>query len=90
MRLSLVTRLARGESLSITRLAEGLPMTRQAVTKHLRVLEEAGVVSGERRGREQVWSLQNEALRDAQRYLDSIARQWADTLGRLKVFAEKR
>ena len=89
VRLSLVTRLARGESLSITRLTSGLPITRQAVTKHLRVLEEAGLVSGARQGREQVWALKPEGLREAQRYLDIIDRQWSEALGRLKQFVEK-
>ena len=88
VRLTLVTRLAGGESLSITRLTAGLPISRQAVTKHLRVLNEAGVVSGERQGREQVWQLKPEALRDAQRYLDVISGHWGDALKRLKMFVE--
>ncbi len=89
VRLSLVTRLARGESLSITRLTTGLPITRQAVTKHLRVLEDAGLIAGTKQGREQVWELKPEGLREAQRYLDIIDRQWSEALGRLKAFVEK-
>ena len=89
VRLSLVTRLARGESLSIARLTAGLPITRQAVTKHLRVLEDAGLITGARQGREQVWELKPEGLREAQRYLGIIDRQWVEALGRLKTFVEK-
>ncbi|MGZ4816557.1 MAG: ArsR/SmtB family transcription factor [Terriglobales bacterium] len=88
--LSLVARLARGESLSITRLSAGLPMTRQAVTKHLRVLEDAGLISGARQGREQLWELKPDALREAQQYLETISRQWGDALGRLKTFVEEK
>ena len=89
VRLSLVTRLARGESLSITHLSTGLPITRQAVTKHLRVLEEAGIVSGMKHGREQLWELKPEAIRGAQHYLEAINRQWRDALARLKAFVEE-
>ncbi len=89
-RLSLVTRLSRGESLSITRLTAGLPMTRQAVTKHLRVLEDAGLIAGSRHGREQLWELQPEAVHEAQHYLETISRQWSEALGRLKAFVEEQ
>jgi DNA-binding transcriptional ArsR family regulator len=88
VRLSLVARLSRGEPLSITRLSEGLPITRQAVTKHLHVLENAGVVSGERSGREQMWSLQPKSLDEAQRCLEIIGKQWEEALGRLKAMVE--
>lgn len=89
VRLSLVARLSRGEPLSITTLSEGLPITRQAVTKHLHVLEEAGLVSAEKAGREQMWTLETKSLDEAQRCLEIISRQWSDALGRLKAFVEK-
>ena len=89
LRLTLVARLSQGESLSITRLAEGLPITRQAVTKHLHVLEDAGLVRGERRGREQRWALDPASLMQAQRYISAIAKQWGDALGRLKAYVEE-
>ncbi len=89
VRLSLVARLAGGEPLSITRLSDGLPITRQAVTKHLHVLEEAGLVSGEKNGREQMWTLEPRSLDDAQRCLKIISEQWSAALGRLKNFVEK-
>lgn len=90
VRLSLVARLSRGAPLSISRLAEGLPITRQAVTKHLHVLEQAGLVRGERSGREQRWELQAASLAEARRYLDIITKQWGDALERLKAFVEEK
>ena len=88
VRLLLVARLSRGEPLSISRLSEGLPITRQAVTKHLLVLSGAGLVASERRGREQQWALKPNGIRDAERYLAIISKQWGDALGRLKAFVE--
>lgn len=90
VRLTLITRLSRRTPLSITRLADGLPMTRQAVTKHLRVLEHAGLVRCRKSGREQHWELNEAPLHDARQYLDSISQQWACALQRLKAFAEQR
>ena len=90
VRLSLVTRLSQGESLSITRLAGGLPITRQAITKHLHVLEQAGLVRCARSGREQRWALEPASLTEARRYLDMITQEWGDALGRLKAFVEEK
>ena len=87
-RLRLVARLAAGEPLSITRLSTGTRMTRQAVTKHLHVLEKAGVARGHRRGREHFWELNPAQLREARRQLDQIAGQWDDALARLKASVE--
>jgi DNA-binding transcriptional ArsR family regulator len=88
-RLSLVARLSGGEPLSITRLASGTQVTRQAITKHLHILEEAGVVKGFRQGREQLWELERRRLDQARRSLDTIARQWDGALARLKALVEE-
>ncbi len=88
-RLSLVGRLASGPPQSIARLAEGSTLTRQAITKHLRVLEAAGVVQSVRAGRENLFSFLPEPLRDVRSYLDQVSAQWDDALGRLKTFVEK-
>lgn len=87
-RLELVARLCGGEPLSITQLAAGAGMTRQAITKHLHVLETAGVVHSARRGREQLWELAPHQLAEARRCLDQIASQWESALGRLRDFVE--
>ncbi len=63
-------------------------MTRQAISKHLRVLEGVGLVENVRAGRESLFALRPEPIEDARRYLDVVARQWDDALGRLKVFVE--
>jgi DNA-binding transcriptional ArsR family regulator len=88
-RLRLAARLGAHGPLSITRLAAGTTISRQAVTKHLRVLEGAGLARATRRGREQLWELEPEPLDDARRALDHISAQWDSALGRLKVFVEE-
>jgi DNA-binding transcriptional ArsR family regulator len=87
-RLRLVSRLSSGGPASISRLTDGSGVTRQAVTKHLRVLSRAGLVRARRRGRESLWRLQPERLDEAQRSLDLIARQWDHALSKLKAFVE--
>jgi DNA-binding transcriptional ArsR family regulator len=87
-RLHLLARLGRAGPQSITQLAAGLPVTRQAVTKHLRSLEAVGLARGRRRGRERVWALEPERLDEAQRYLDMISEQWDAAIGRLRGFLE--
>jgi DNA-binding transcriptional ArsR family regulator len=87
-RLAMLAKLANGEPQSISRLTEGIDLTRQAVTKHLRVLEEAGMVRSTRVGRESHFSLRPKPLDDVRDYLDTVSRQWDDALARLKAFAE--
>jgi DNA-binding transcriptional ArsR family regulator len=87
-RLELVARLCGGEPLSITQLASGARVTRQAITKHLHVLKEAGLVRDARRGREQLWELEPRQLQQARQCLDQIANQWESALGRLGDFVE--
>lgn len=75
--------------MSITRLTAGSRVTRQAVTKHLRVLEEAGLARSTRRGRESIWQLEQRRLHGARRYLEFISMQWDDALERLRAFVEE-
>jgi DNA-binding transcriptional ArsR family regulator len=63
-------------------------VSRQAITKHLDELSAAGLVRGNRRGRERIWHLEPKRLTDAHEYLDRISRQWDDALERLKSFVE--
>lgn len=83
-RLGLVSRLSDRGPMSITRLAAGSTLTRQAITKHLRVMERAGLVRNARRGRESVWRVAPERLDAARRYLEVISRQWDEALERLR------
>lgn len=88
-RLAIVARLCKGGPLSIAKLAEGSEITRQAVTKHLHVLSDAGLVRGTRDGRESVWELRPRRLDDARRLLDRISTQWDDAIERLRDYVER-
>lgn len=87
-RLRLVSRLCDDGPMSITKLTAGSKITRQAISKHLRVMEEACLVHSTRHGRESVWRLDQQRLEDARRYLDLISKQWDHALGRLREFVE--
>ena len=87
-RLRLVSRLCDGGPMSIARLTEGSHVTRQAITKHLRVMEGSGLVRCTRKGRESVWQLNQRRLEHARRYLDGISKQWDQALVRLREFVE--
>ena len=88
-RLTLLMKLGDGSLLSITRLTEGTSLTRQAVTKHLRVLQAAGFVRGVRQGRESLFQLERKPFTEARDALDAISRQWDDALARLKAHVEE-
>lgn len=90
LRLGLVGRLADGEARSLVSLSAGAGMTRQAVAKHLVVLEQAGVVARSRVGRESRFALRPEAVDAARDHLDRISAQWDAALGRLRAFVEDR
>lgn len=87
-RLRLILRLSSAGPGSITQLSAKAAVSRQAITKHLRVLSRAGLVRSTRRGRERVWDLETSRLADAHEYLDRISRQWDKALDRLKLFVE--
>ena len=87
-RLQIVSRLCEAGPLSIARLTEGTRVSRQAITKHLHALDRAGLVRGERSGREQVWALRPEKLADAQLYLNRISQRWEEVLSRLQAYVE--
>jgi DNA-binding transcriptional ArsR family regulator len=88
-RLALVSRLGGSGPLSITRLTDETKVTRQAVTKHLEILARAGLVRGERQGRQRLWVVEGQKLEEARRYLDQISKQWDDALQRLAAFVEQ-
>ena len=87
-RLSLLTRLSDGQGRSIVDLSSDAGMTRQAVTKHLHVLEGAGLVAATRVGRESRYVLRPEPVMRARTYLDTVSAQWDQALGRLKAMVE--
>ncbi|WP_156807892.1 ArsR/SmtB family transcription factor [Henriciella marina] len=85
-RLAIVERLSDGQSRSISELALGAGMSRQAVTKHLRALETAGLVANDRIGRESRYTLDPRKLDDLASYLQSVSRHWDEAISRLKAF----
>jgi DNA-binding transcriptional ArsR family regulator len=88
-RLLLIAKLANGQMLSIVQLTDGIQLTRQAITKHLRVLESVGIVRSIRSGRESLFELDLKPIAELRDYLDLIAEQWDRTPSRLKTFVER-
>jgi len=87
-RLVLLAQLSDGAPRSISALSAGSDLTRQAVTKHLRVLEKAGLVASVRVGRESRFEFRPEPVADARSYLDTVSAQWDTALARLRAFVE--
>ena len=88
-RLTLVAKLCKQGPLSIARLSDGTGVTRQAITKHLHTLADAGLVHGTRCGRERIWELETKRLDKARQCLDQISDQWDMAIARLQAFVEE-
>lgn len=89
-RLRVVLLLGGDGPASIARLTAGTNVTRQAVTKHLHVLEDAGLVQSSRMGRESVWQLNPAQLDEARGCLSEISEEWDEALARLRTLVEER
>jgi DNA-binding transcriptional ArsR family regulator len=87
-RLALLARLYGGRRRSISELTEGSKLTRQAITKHLRVLERARVVHSVRMGRENLFEFDPQPMEEMKAYLERVSAQWDRPLVRLKAFVE--
>ena len=88
-RLKLVAKLCGGEPRSISQLTEGSRLTRQVITKHLRVLEGVGIVRCVRAGRERLFEFDPEPIGEMKEYLNFVSAQWDQALSRLKAFVEE-
>src|SRR5690349_23663607 len=88
-RLSVVRRLGTGGALSATALSDGAKVTRQAIVKHLQVLEGAGLVTHEKRGREVLYALDTGRLEQARSFLDSVSASWDRAIERLRLLVEE-
>jgi DNA-binding transcriptional ArsR family regulator len=88
-RLRIVARLCGRGPMSIVRLADGARISRQAITKHLQALEQAGLARSFRMGRESIWELRTKRLSEVRRYLRQISHDWDAALGRLRAFVEE-
>jgi DNA-binding transcriptional ArsR family regulator len=87
-RLELVSRLSSGAPRSISQLSDGLFLTRQGVTKHLKILESAGIVASRRVGREQQFVFSPASIEEVTDYLEKVSEQWDEAINRLKAFVE--
>lgn len=87
-RLRIVTRLCDGGPCSTSEVAEVIPVSRQATTKHLLLLESAGLVSSHRSGRERIWRMRPAPLADASEYLSKLSQRWDRALDRLRAHVE--
>ena len=88
-RLSLVAKLSGGQPRSISQLTRGSRLTRQAITKHLRVLENAAIVRNIRSGRESLFEFDPQPMEEIKEYLDLVSEQWDQALSRLRSFVER-
>lgn len=88
VRLAMVARLSTDGPLPTIRLKQGVALSRQAVTKHLRLLEDVGLVHSRRVGRDRLWQIETQRLCAVRKYLDQISAQWDATLERLRRFVE--
>ena len=88
-RLQLVARLCDEGPMSIAKLSAGFGITRQAITKHLRVMEGAGLVRSAPRGRESIWQVEQRRLAEVRRHLQLIGAQWDQALAQLKRVVEE-
>ena len=88
-RLRIIVRLCDLGPSSTSQVTSVIPVTRQAATKHLQLLESAGLVTSNRRGRERVWRVQTEPLARASDYLTQLSRRWDAAADRLRAFVER-
>ncbi len=88
VRLSLIAKLSVGQPHSISQLTKGSRLTRQAITKHLRILESVGIVHCARRGRESLFEFDPKPIEETKKYLEFVSHQWDQALSRLKSLVE--
>jgi DNA-binding transcriptional ArsR family regulator len=88
-RLRIIIRLCEGGPSSTSEVTEAVPVTRQAATKHLELLQSAGLVSSRRRGRERIWTLQTQPLARASDYLNQLSLRWDAAIDRLRAYVEE-
>jgi DNA-binding transcriptional ArsR family regulator len=88
-RLSIIVRLCDVGPSSTSQVTSVVPVSRQAASKHLQLLESAGLVTSSRRGRERVWTVRTQPLADASDYLTHLSRRWDAAVERLRAFVEE-
>jgi DNA-binding transcriptional ArsR family regulator len=89
-RLRIIVRLCDLGPSSTSQVINIIPVTRQAASKHLALLENAGLVTSSRRGRERIWTVQTEPLARTSDYLNQLSRRWDAAVDRLRAFVEEK
>ena len=89
LRIEILDRVSTGSEITVSQLAAVVPITRQAVTRHVKTLEEAGLITGSRQGRENRYRVDLMPLDEAGRWLDARARSWDEALSRLARYLER-
>ena len=87
-RLRIVMGLCDAGPSSTLQVAQAVPLSRQAATKHLEVLQAVGVVASAKHGRERIWTVQSQPLTAASDYLTMLSGRWDRAIERLKMFVE--
>ncbi|OBI28291.1 transcriptional regulator [Mycobacterium sp. E1386] len=87
-RLRIIVRLCDLGPSSTSQLTGAIPVTRQAASKHLQLLESAGLVISSKRGRERVWTVRTAPLAQASDYLTALSRRWDAAVDRLRAYVE--
>lgn len=87
-RLRIIVRLCDLGPSSTLQLTSVIPVTRQAVSKHLQLLESVGLVTSSKRGRERVWTVRTAPLAQASDYLTALSRRWDAAVDRLRAYVE--
>jgi DNA-binding transcriptional ArsR family regulator len=87
-RLRIFAQLCDGGPSSTSQVAQTISVSRQAVSKHLAMLEAVGLVHSRRRGRERIWSVRTESLGQASDYLIQLSNRWDRVIDRLRAFVE--
>ena len=87
-RLRIVVGLCDSGPRTTSEVTDVATMSRQATTKHLLLLEAAGLVHSTKRGRERIWAVQPESLSAASDYLDALSTRWDRAIERLRAFVE--
>ena len=89
-RLRIVSRLCDGGPCSTSEVTQVIPVSRQAATKHLLLLEAVGLVTSKRQGRERIWRIEPEPLTDASDYLTGLSKRWDKAIDRLRAYVEDK
>lgn len=74
----------------VTDLCTGFCMSQPAISKHLKVLREAGLVEADKRGREHVYHLRRDGINELKTYMDSISSMWDEALDAFAAYLEEK